>query len=263
MDFCHPCRRHLNGALACPGCGTPAEPLRAQRREPAAPAGYEGEAYGAARSGESSGEHDDGDARDDEPHGRRATRRRGPEPEPKPDEGPAAGQSRRDRKAVAHRRRRNRTLLIVAGFVLAAGGLSLAELGLDAPGSSPEPAAAGEESADGGGAELEPTESSGGAPAAVTSTGSTGPKASGSPSPSASGSPKDEESREADDETGRDASSAPAETSTTAPATPQPEAPDASEEPETPEPTPTTKQPEPEPEPEPTKTCDRFLWWCT
>ncbi|WP_420865634.1 SCO2400 family protein, partial [Streptomyces prasinopilosus] len=25
MDYCHPCRRHLNGALACPGCGTPAE----------------------------------------------------------------------------------------------------------------------------------------------------------------------------------------------------------------------------------------------
>ncbi|WP_443728928.1 SCO2400 family protein, partial [Streptomyces anatolicus] len=22
MDYCHPCRRHLNGALACPGCGT-------------------------------------------------------------------------------------------------------------------------------------------------------------------------------------------------------------------------------------------------
>ncbi|WP_030817366.1 SCO2400 family protein, partial [Streptomyces sp. NRRL F-2799] len=24
MDYCHPCRRHLNGALACPGCGAPA-----------------------------------------------------------------------------------------------------------------------------------------------------------------------------------------------------------------------------------------------
>ncbi|MZD08606.1 hypothetical protein GTW43_26515, partial [Streptomyces sp. SID5785] len=29
MDYCHPCRRHLNGALACPGCGTPAEAVRA------------------------------------------------------------------------------------------------------------------------------------------------------------------------------------------------------------------------------------------
>uniref|UniRef100_A0AAU2JQC9 Zinc ribbon domain-containing protein n=1 Tax=Streptomyces sp. NBC_00049 TaxID=2903617 RepID=A0AAU2JQC9_9ACTN len=27
MDYCHACRRHLNGALACAGCGTPAEYL--------------------------------------------------------------------------------------------------------------------------------------------------------------------------------------------------------------------------------------------
>ncbi|WP_147267278.1 hypothetical protein [Streptomyces sp. SDr-06] len=27
MDYCHSCRRHLNGALACAGCGTPAEEL--------------------------------------------------------------------------------------------------------------------------------------------------------------------------------------------------------------------------------------------
>jgi hypothetical protein len=262
MDFCHPCRRHLNGALACPGCGTPAETLRAQRQEPAAPAGHEGEAYGAARAGETSGEYDDEDARDDEPRGRRATRIRGPEPEPEPDEGPAAGQSRRDRKAAAHRRRRNRTLLIAAGFVLAAGGLSLAELGLDAPGSSPKPAAAGEETTDGGGTELGPTESPSGAPAAGTSAESPGPRASGSPS--ASESPKDEESEKADDETGQDASSAPVETPTTddpAATTPQPEAPEAPAEPETPESDPPTK--EPEPEPEPTETCDRFLWWCT
>ncbi|MGW2240113.1 SCO2400 family protein, partial [Streptomyces sp. NPDC001759] len=30
MDYCDPCRRHLNGALACPGCGTTLEELRAQ-----------------------------------------------------------------------------------------------------------------------------------------------------------------------------------------------------------------------------------------
>ncbi|MCZ4511857.1 hypothetical protein O3Q52_27495, partial [Streptomyces sp. ActVer] len=28
MDYCHPCQRHLNGALACPGCGTSAEACR-------------------------------------------------------------------------------------------------------------------------------------------------------------------------------------------------------------------------------------------
>ncbi|MER7465055.1 hypothetical protein [Streptomyces sp. NPDC097981] len=27
MDYCHACRRHLNGALACAGCGTPLEYL--------------------------------------------------------------------------------------------------------------------------------------------------------------------------------------------------------------------------------------------
>ncbi|PWS46322.1 hypothetical protein DLE01_34995, partial [Streptomyces sp. FT05W] len=27
MDYCHPCQRHLNGALACAGCGTPADAL--------------------------------------------------------------------------------------------------------------------------------------------------------------------------------------------------------------------------------------------
>ncbi|MGW8731361.1 SCO2400 family protein [Streptomyces sp. NPDC055808] len=27
MDYCHSCRRHLNGALACAGCGTPVEAL--------------------------------------------------------------------------------------------------------------------------------------------------------------------------------------------------------------------------------------------
>ncbi|MBV1937027.1 hypothetical protein KUF83_10705, partial [Streptomyces sp. BV286] len=28
MDYCDPCQRHLNGALACPGCGTSAEACR-------------------------------------------------------------------------------------------------------------------------------------------------------------------------------------------------------------------------------------------
>ncbi|WP_420710720.1 SCO2400 family protein [Streptomyces sp. NRRL S-146] len=43
MDYCDPCRRHLNGALACPGCGTPAETLRRRGQE------YGG--YGATAAG--------------------------------------------------------------------------------------------------------------------------------------------------------------------------------------------------------------------
>ncbi|MFE7842905.1 hypothetical protein ACFU53_44640, partial [Streptomyces sp. NPDC057474] len=29
MDYCHPCQRHLNGALSCSGCGASAEECRA------------------------------------------------------------------------------------------------------------------------------------------------------------------------------------------------------------------------------------------
>jgi hypothetical protein len=28
MDYCYACRRHLNGAYSCPGCGTPADQLK-------------------------------------------------------------------------------------------------------------------------------------------------------------------------------------------------------------------------------------------
>ncbi|WP_435323249.1 SCO2400 family protein, partial [Streptomyces cinereoruber] len=37
MDYCHACRRHLNGALACAGCGTPVEELRYETPRAAAP----------------------------------------------------------------------------------------------------------------------------------------------------------------------------------------------------------------------------------
>ncbi|MEU8571247.1 hypothetical protein AB0C51_23385, partial [Streptomyces pathocidini] len=38
MYYCSLCRRHLNGALSCPGCGTPIEDL-APAPEPTAPEG--------------------------------------------------------------------------------------------------------------------------------------------------------------------------------------------------------------------------------
>ncbi|RSN41717.1 hypothetical protein DMH12_34295, partial [Streptomyces sp. WAC 04229] len=102
MDYCHPCRRHLNGALACPGCGTPVEQLRAAE-PPLTATG----ALPPPRPADAT------DAADEAPD----------------DTPPGARSSRRDRKAAAHRRRRRRTLFVTAGFVLAAGGLSLAELG--------------------------------------------------------------------------------------------------------------------------------------
>ena len=205
MDYCDPCRRHLNGALACPGCGTSAESPR--WREPdqggyrAAPSGAEGEAPQRPEGpegpdgeyGESGGYDERVDDADGEPSGR-AARRRGRGRGPVAD-GPG-GASRRDRKAAAHRRRRRRTLFVAAGFVLAAGGLSLAELGMDAPRSTPKQAAAGGESADGD-AVVEAGKPGGGPGGKAA--GAEGPSGSPSPgasdSPSASASPEEEKSK--------------------------------------------------------------------
>lgn len=223
MDYCHPCRRHLNGALACPGCGAPVEELRAYASEEASRAAedtYEPEAEA--------------------------------EEESRPEAG--AGTSRRDRKAAAHRRRRRRTLLIAAGFLLAAGGLSLAELGMDAPGSSPAPAAAGDTSVDGGAKEeaTDPAEPISNSEDEVW--GSASPSTSASPSPSKSG----KESEKPEDKPTKEPQSSTTEGGVQPGTTAAPEPTQADPTP-TPTPDPTTQ----EPEPEPSETCTRFLWWCS
>ncbi|WP_436317604.1 SCO2400 family protein [Streptomyces griseoaurantiacus] len=49
MNYCTPCRRHLNGALACPGCGTPVGWLEGEAPAPhAAPGGPTGPSGPAA-----------------------------------------------------------------------------------------------------------------------------------------------------------------------------------------------------------------------
>lgn len=284
MDYCDPCRRHLNGALACPGCGTSAETLHRREPEyggyaatasghadgaPERPAGSDGpegpNASDAAHDGYDDA-YDDGYDDGDDPYGdddgepvghaaRRRGRGRGHAPAV---EGPG-GSSRRDRKAAAHRRRRRRTLFVAAGFVLAAGGLSLAELGMDAPRSTPKPAAAGDESADGGASveAVEPGRGPDGKGAGAEGpSGSASPKASGSPS--ASGSPKDETSESPKgDEPTKDPEAATGGGAPSRPAT----APTAA--PPVPTSGPTTQAPEPEPEPSETRPCNRFLWWCT
>ncbi|MFD6322951.1 hypothetical protein ACFWOL_08760 [Streptomyces sp. NPDC058442] len=262
MDYCHPCRRHLNGALACPGCGTPVETLRAHPEASAAPqAAYEEDVPEPEPEPHAEPEPAEGtrqSAAADAPTG--------PETD---DGGPGAGVSRRDRKAAAHRRRRRRSLLIAAGFVLAAGALSLAELGMDAPGSKPEPAAATDETPNGGSAKVGSAPPPSGAPGAGASVDSPSPSASGSPS--ASKSPTDEESAEAEEgtEAEGEAGGEPGEATRPAPAGTAPADPTAAPprqsppQPDAPEPAPTTTEPEPEPEPEPSETCDRFLWWCT
>ncbi|MER6165417.1 SCO2400 family protein [Streptomyces violaceorubidus] len=238
MDYCHPCRRHLNGALACPGCGTPCHEL--PTTDERLTAGEEARPRSA-----------DGVAVDETPD------------EDADDAAPGARSSRRDRKAAAHRRRRRRTLLVTAGFVLAAGGLSLAELGMDAPHSPEQPAAAAGETTD-----SEATREVGQAPASPADHTSGRTTPSGTPSPdtsasttasaSPSSSPGTTESRTATDSAPPSASrpqpSAPAD-----PADPEPSSPETSDDPP---PTTTPTPPEP-PTPTPTETCDRFLWWCT
>lgn len=104
MDFCQPCQRHLNGALACAGCGTPAEALSPYAAP--APFGHEPDAR-------------DEKAAPPPPAGRRRR-------------GHGAARPRRGRRG---RSRRGRTVLLaLLGVVLAAGALSLAELGLEPDG---------------------------------------------------------------------------------------------------------------------------------
>ncbi len=147
-------------------------------------------------------------------------------------------------------------MLITAGFVLAAGALSLAELGVDAPGfsSSPDPAAAGGESSEIDGSTAEPSAS--GRPLddrtdAGADEASPSPSASSSSSASASPSASPSDSTP----TPREAQSA------TLPGSAAPTAPSASDPAPTADPTPSEEPPKPEPSP--TETCTRFLWWCS
>ncbi|MFF3844221.1 hypothetical protein [Streptomyces sp. NPDC002328] len=262
MDYCLPCRRHLNGALACPGCGAPAEPPRAHAPETYEPQPYEPQSQPHVETAD--GADVEADSGADASQGRAARRReqgRGGRTARSAGRGPVGDgeASRRDRKAAVHRRRRRRTLLITAGFALAAGALSLAELGIDAPGSGrSNPAAAGGETPiaeDSATPDVtaDPLDAaSGTAPATASPTPSASASASASASPSPSESeptatPTDEDS---DAPSAPGASSAPARDSRTAPtAKPTPTA------------TPTTSKPAPDPSP--SETCNRFLWWCT
>ncbi|MFC8417147.1 SCO2400 family protein [Streptomyces coelicoflavus] len=252
MDYCHPCRRHLNGALACPGCGTPAHELHASgvhltvgeeapRSAGEAATADEEPREGAANGPDEGYDEDPGDAAP-----------------------PGVRSSRRDRKAAAHRRRRRRTLLVTAGFVLAAGGLSLAELGMDAPHSPQKPAAAGGETADGGATRevgeasvipADDTSRTTPAPDSPSASASASTTVSASPSES----PEAEESGTASESGAPGASRAPVPTATRPPADPDPSSPESNDDP----PPTTSPTPPDSPDPTPTETCDRFLWWCT
>src|SRR5690348_13511742 len=143
MDYCDPCQRHLNGALACPGCGTPARSAAEATAAYARVGTGTGETpgYGAAYGTPSEGYAEYGVYVPSQGHGApqewypqpEAEPASDPEPEPEPGPEPAleeedpepggraarrrarggapvgpgdADASRRDRKAAAHRCRR-------------------------------------------------------------------------------------------------------------------------------------------------------------
>lgn len=114
MDYCSACRRYLNGALACAGCGTPAEHLISAA--PVAPAPGSAAGFGSDPAALAdvyadslvvlSGERGPGQGR---AQGRAAARRR-----------------------TGHRRRRRTALTVGLGLMLAAGAtLGLARLATD------------------------------------------------------------------------------------------------------------------------------------
>jgi hypothetical protein len=235
MDYCHPCRRHLNGALACAGCGTPAEELR--RHDPSAPA--------AAPVYELDGVS--------EPTGHRRARR----------EAPARRRAAGARRAP--KRRGRKVLFGTFGLVLAAGALSLAELAIENPGDDGAATTVKEETPPETEETLEPTapdETPQGPdpvtePTASAST-SARPTVTGAGTGSGDGGGSGDGKPTATRPVGPGPSSSPSDDDPSGSASPAP-----SGEPPGPssaEPPPPSQQPDPEPSPK--QTCNRFLWWC-
>lgn len=237
MDYCAACRRHINGALSCPGCGTPAHQLGAQ-----------GPADAPAQGPET------GDGETAAPEGGRAERRKGG------GRGPAEGAPRRSGSRARTRRvrtRRRSRLLVgtLVGAAIVLVGWSVAELPLAGYVTGANSAASEHTRTDG--ASPSTTSSPGGKtsgdPVTPDSEASASESASTSASPSASESakkspsPKVSVSATASHSSAGSGPTAPAGGAPTASAPPQ-SAP--------------ASQP-PTHTPKPTPSCTRFLWWCT
>ncbi|MFJ8075082.1 hypothetical protein ACIQ7Q_14410 [Streptomyces sp. NPDC096176] len=254
MDYCHPCGRHLNGALACAGCGTPVEELR--HHSPSAP------------------EPDHVYELDVEPEpadrpGPRRSRRQ------------AAPQRRKPAGRRARKRRGRKVLLGILGLVLAAGALSLAELAIEGSGDdgaatavreepivesqTPEPTAS-DESNDVPDQVKEPAVTKSGSPRPGTSGKGKG-KGEGSGGEAADGDGDGDGDGEGDG--AKPSDSEPADGGSPSASSPD-DRPDESSPSSTGEPPtdpggddpPNQENPPPPPEPTPTETCERWLFWC-
>ncbi|MFD4141678.1 hypothetical protein [Streptomyces sp. NPDC058572] len=247
MDYCHPCGRHLNGALACAGCGTPVEELR--HFSPTAAEGdhvYELDVVS-------------------EPAVPRRARRQQPAQRREAPSGRKATRARRARK----RRGRN-VVLGTFGLALAAGALSLAELATEKGGSDgaatsvrdkpvvesevPEPTESDDAPELPAGVE-EPAVTSSGSPRPATSATGTGRsgKRSGGPGEGAGTLPSASESAGGGPSPSSSADPSPGEGSPGSTADPSQGPGD---------PAPPGQEPPPPPDPAPTETCEPFLWWC-
>ncbi|MFF8245142.1 hypothetical protein ACJBCE_10335 [Streptomyces sp. NBUL23] len=257
MDYCHPCRRHLNGALACAGCGTPAEALGPF----AVPAPD-------VRDPSDGGAPPDGTAAPADPGTpRRAARRGAGDPRDL-----RTGRVRPDRRRArgGHRRRGRTVLFGVLGLLLAAGALSLAESARE-PGrddtaadfvrespsdpSGPPPPPSRERPAE------EPRDP---VPVGSRAGATTGPATDASPAGTRRGNPSRSPGPEASATGGPTASpdpdaADPSGVPDSPPADP-PEPDDPRESTTAPAPPPPPAEPTPAPTPSPT--CTRFLWWC-
>ncbi|MER7112349.1 SCO2400 family protein [Streptomyces sp. NPDC000229] len=268
MDYCDQCQRHLNGALACAGCGTPVEELRHDPQTSAAEHVYELD-------------------RDDVHPPAESRRARGQARRAQP-------ASRRSRPVGRRaRKRRGRKLLIgLVALILAAGLLSLAELAIEHPGEDgaatavrqddvavPQPPPEqpeGSEAPDGPSPVNEPVSTSsapgdpedGSAAATPESGAPTGAPGASASAPGAGpgGTPSAPRPSDAPEEPG--SPEAPGQEDP-APEDPppgdpgEPGNPDDPEDPAPDEPAPDDPPPaEPTPEPTPTESCDWFLWWC-
>lgn len=232
MDYCAPCRRHLNGALICAGCGAPATgpgttaaPTAAAPDRPYAHTTADDPAGSLPGAG-----HHDHDAT----HPGRAGRR-------------AAG--RPDVRTGSRRSGRRPGRLVVSVVGLAVAGLGVAALAANGTEGAPADPAAGAP------VTLEPRQG-GAAPQPSSDPGR--PEATGTAGPSPTQRP-----------TGRTASPSPSKSAaTTAPATsraPEPAATSAAPVlPPGPSTAPaTTPSPSATGTPKPTATCTQFLFWCT
>ncbi|MEU3183143.1 hypothetical protein ABZ707_02850 [Streptomyces sp. NPDC006923] len=283
MDYCPQCRRHLNGALACAGCGTPAEVLR-QRTTPPPGSHHSGRPDHEGRLGLSGARHGE---REEEhapegPEGPEESADTAEEVYELSGHGPEHGSDRRRRSSRrkspsrtgprrARSKRGRRVLMGTLGVVLAVAALSLAQLAIEAPGGGRDTAVKEETPVDfeGGPRDTDRPEASGD-PRPVVSSGRPG---SGSPGPgSASASGEGPGSGSAQAPASASGTPSAGATSSDRPQSPAPDdstpgttgPPDPTDGPTSARPTPTGTAPggEEPPEPEPTKTCTTILWFC-